>query len=753
MFIFFFNIFNVEHYNFLLTIITAYCLIGNCNIIALAPVLFIFFLPLSIYLFIYLFIIIIIIEVSLSLCLALKFYYFFSFSDLFGLVKKDCYNLAFVLKPNTGEVTSDFFICTLFLVIQMSTRFLHYLKEDKLARYSAGCLVCSTIAQLIRLLRLVLRSKTTKHKPLKHQEDVSSKDFWSNFHRLLKVCFPSFTSPEFLGMVLECYLIFLRASITIKTAQTISLAGRHLVNRKKDLLVHDLVDMALLAIPGTVAHVGVWYVRSFVSGRMKDNLYQRLAKLYFSGNNLYHITSSGFMDNPERRFVEDSIKFCNTFMNLFESLLAPVVNVVTLSYELSKGGGISAPGLIISYYLLAASVKSLILPDFSALMATAHEREAKLRTAHNVLVQHAEEVAFYGGEEREKEHTEELINSIVENEYKVKRSKWMMSLFDSIVLKYGSAFVGFVVCGIVVQEQSKKGEVDTAVLTQLYFKTSHLCMPFLKALGKLLMINLKLAAIVGSVQRVSELREVLLDVGQMNESDEKIVNDHYLLDQNFIEFSHANIVTPTQKCLIEDFSVRVVPNTHVLIRGKNGSGKSAIIRALAGLWPISQGTITVPSYDKLYIVPQRVYLPPGSLKRQLTYPMDESTVSDAVLLKFAELVGLDPVIERVGGLQAEENWQSVLSGGERQRVSLVRVLVHRPQFAILDECTSAVSADDERGLYLTLQQAGITLLTISHRDSLKELHDIIIEIDDNGGYRLTNKKNDSGFSPLGFQGI
>lgn len=635
----------------------------------------------------------------------------------------------------------------------MKTAVLNLYEKNKLVQFSFIFIALALNAHLIRLLKK-LRSRDKKL--ISNTESISSERFWSNFQRLLNVCFPRYLSLEFLGLLLECYIIYVRSSLTIKAAQRISSAGRHLVEGKRDLLITDLVDTAFLAIPGTIAHVGVWHVRSLIKERIKDNLHRRLSQLYFSGNNMYYLTTSGLLENPERRFVEDSIKFCNTFMNLFEALLKPVVNIITLSIELSKSGGVFAPGLIASFYAFVASFKALILPDFSELMATAEAREAKLRTAHNVLVQHAEEVAFYGGESREREHAGELMDAIVDNEHRVKKSKWVLALFDSILIKYGSVFIGFIVCGAIVNQQQLSGTTDKATMVGTYFKCATLTMPLLKALGKLLTLNLKLAALRGSVQRVSEVRDVLVRVGLgSKETENESTNEHYCTTyEELIEFSHVDITTPNNHILLKDFTLTVRPHSHVLILGKNGSGKSAIVRAFMEIWPISVGRLAKPSHEAYYIVPQRVYLPPGNFKSQLTFPKNPEDVDDVMVLKYAAALGLGPVIDRVGGLHVERDWQHLLSGGERQRVSLVRVLVHQPVFAILDECTSAVSLDDERSLYLALQQAGITLITIAHRESLKELHDVLVELNkpDDEGHSYTvsaiERSKTSNFSPL-----
>lgn len=192
-----------------------------------------------------------------------------------------------------------------------------------------------------------------------------------------------------------------------------------------------------------------------------------------------------------------------------------------------------------------------------------------------------------------------------------------------------------------------------------------------------------------------------------------------------------------------------------LISGPNGSGKSSLFRLLGGLWPLfGGGMISRPPVESgdLFYVPQKPYLPLGSLRDQLIYPFDEATFrkaghSDEQLLELLKIVHLEYLVEREehrlsGGnnllkeaLDMVRDWQDVLSGGEKQRIAMARLFLHRPRFAILDECTSAVSIDVEGELYRYAQETlKMTLFTISHRPSLNVFHAYRLQFDGQGGY-------------------
>jgi len=179
---------------------------------------------------------------------------------------------------------------------------------------------------------------------------------------------------------------------------------------------------------------------------------------------------------------------------------------------------------------------------------------------------------------------------------------------------------------------------------------------------------------------------------------------------------------------------------------------------VAGLWYVDHeislrlgGSVKKPR--EIFYIPQRPYLSLGTLRDQIIYPHNRADMAakgatDDTLQEILEEVGLPTLVEREGGWDAEREWRDALSGGDKQRIAMARLFYHSPKYAILDECTSALSLDVEQKLYSHAKELGITLLTVSHRylcsislayirTSLWQFHDFLLQFDGQGGYIFT----------------
>ncbi|KAG1818373.1 ABC transporter transmembrane region 2-domain-containing protein [Suillus variegatus] len=228
-----------------------------------------------------------------------------------------------------------------------------------------------------------------------------------------------------------------------------------------------------------------------------------------------------------------------------------------------------------------------------------------------------------------------------------------------------------------------------------------------------------------------------------------------------LEATSSETLSGPNTTLVRALTLTLRPGMHLMITGSNGVGKTAVARVLAGLWApgsrsmlrgsmCTDGTVARPVDDALtrptndadgrpgvFVIPQRPYHPTGSLLSQIIYPhsVSEFAASPAALSELESLLDaahLGYLVDREGGWDAVKEWRDVLSGGEKQRLAMARLYYHRPKFAILDECTSAVSSDVEGQMYEHAKALGITLITISLRPSLTKYHTHILTLTGDG---------------------
>lgn len=250
-----------------------------------------------------------------------------------------------------------------------------------------------------------------------------------------------------------------------------------------------------------------------------------------------------------------------------------------------------------------------------------------------------------------------------------------------------------------------------------------------EAIGRLVLAGREMSRLAGFTSRMNELILVLADINNgkyertmvsNSESADSIIGPGrgtMTFRDNVINFEKVPLVTPNGDVLVKELTFEVKSGMNVLVCGPNGCGKSSLFRILGELWPSWGGKVVKPPRGKLFYIPQRPYMTLGTLRDQIIYPHTHDEMlrrgkTDLDLEGYLEIVQLSYLKVRENGLDAIEDWIDVLSGGEKQRIAMARLFYHNPQFAILDECTSAVSVDVEGKSYIYILQYNIKPLLI-----------------------------------------
>jgi putative ATP-binding cassette transporter len=173
-----------------------------------------------------------------------------------------------------------------------------------------------------------------------------------------------------------------------------------------------------------------------------------------------------------------------------------------------------------------------------------------------------------------------------------------------------------------------------------------------------------------------------------------------------------------------------------MITGPSGSGKSTLFRTLAGIWPFGSGRLELSEKGQRFFLPQRAYVPIGTLRAAACYPSPDGTFSDARIVEALSALGLEKLADR---LDEDAHWEQQLSGGEQQRLALARALLHEPEWLFLDEATAGLEEAMEERVYELIEERlpGAALISIAHRAGVAQFHDVMWTIEPHAGRPAT----------------
>ena len=490
---------------------------------------------------------------------------------------------------------------------------------------------------------------------------------------------------------------------------------------------------------------GLDYITKLLALQFRENLAIDMNNKYLKNLTFYQITGiDSRISNPDQRLTQDIDKWAESLSNMYSNLTKPMLDIFMFGRKMSESLGVMGPVYIIGWYFLCGVILRSISPAFGSMVAEQQQKEGQFRSIHSRILGHAEEIAFYKGNDWEKRRLFENLEGLTSHMSMVVWKKLYMGGIDNFLVKYGASLVSSIVLAIPVfgsnsNKYMKTIGDDSGNITRDYIKNLSYLVNLAKAIGKLVVSYKDLQSLAGFTSLISETYVVLNDID--NQKFERTTirplpqpKGTYKRD-NFISFKNVPIISPTGDILIENMSITIYQGMHTVIRGPNGCGKSSLFRILGELWPLFDGEVTKPDIKQMSYIPQRPYLPYGSLRDQIIYPDLKSTKSDEELTEILTVVELEDVIIDRGGYNQVEDWNDTLSGGQKQKIALARILYHKPIFAILDECTSSVSFEVERKAYEKFIEEKITLITVTHRESLVKYHNHSLIMDGNGAYK------------------
>ncbi|KRP74237.1 ABC transporter ATP-binding protein/permease [Pseudomonas paralactis] len=477
--------------------------------------------------------------------------------------------------------------------------------------------------------------------------------------------------------------------------------------------------IAAVAILGAVYRL---YLTQMLTIRWRAWLTEKHFTRWLAHKNYYQLEQGGYTDNPDQRISEDLNNFTSGTLSLGLGLLRNVVSLVSFSIILwgVSGSievfGITIPGYMFWCALLYAAVGSwlthLIGRRLIGLSNQQQRLEADLRFSMVRVRENAESIALYNGEPNERQRLSTRFGKVWQNFWDIMKVSKRLTFFTA-----GYSQIAIIFPFIVAAPRYFTGKIELGELMQInsaFGNVQENFSWFINAYSELATWRATSDRLLSFQQAMSDNEQRAPAIDVRPEGERLVIKD---LGMDLADGRH----------LLTDADMTVEPGQRVMLSGRSGSGKSTLLRAMGHLWPAGHGSIRLPATRYLFL-PQKPYLPIGTLKAVLSYPQDDSGYAAERYAQVLETCRLPHLVAR---LDEANHWQRMLSPGEQQRLAFARALLFAPRWLYMDEATSAMDEEDEATLYQALidELPGLSIVSVGHRSSLKRFHGRHVRID------------------------
>jgi putative ATP-binding cassette transporter len=419
-------------------------------------------------------------------------------------------------------------------------------------------------------------------------------------------------------------------------------------------------------------------------------------------------------DNPDQRIAEDIKSFTKISTELLVDCFGAILTLASFAvilWNLSVPVPVTLWGnefMLRGYLLWIAIIYTvfstwgfgLLNRPLAKLFYKREKLEADFRKRMNIIGQSSDSIALSNGGDFEKRHLFALFDIIYRNEHKSIRLKSAIEFLRNIYKKVSSF-------------------LPALLLSPLYFQKLFHIGTLMQANNAFSRLNIALSVLINSYESVAELRSVALRLVELEDSMKQwqmisqqdkleIANDETVSAHNL------RIFLPDGKKLMEDFNLKLSSQS-LLLSGGNGQGKTTLFKAFAGLWPYTEGRISIPRGKKILFVPQKPYIPNATLKEVICFPEADTNYQDNICVQLLEDLGISAFS---ACLHEQKDWAQILSGGEKQLMVFARIIMHKPDIVFLDESTSSLAPDLRKRAFATLKRylPDLQIVSISHQD-------------------------------------
>lgn len=436
-------------------------------------------------------------------------------------------------------------------------------------------------------------------------------------------------------------------------------------------------------------------------------------------------------DNPDQRIQEDVGALVTNALDLSLGLVSAITTFFafiyilwtlsgTVSIPLGSLGTLKIPGYLVWVGMIYAIFGTFFTVKLGQPLVSLNfeqqRREASFRFAAIDLRSHSENVAMYKGEEHQRGVLNKLFSRVLDN--------WYLIILRQKLLLWFTA--GYAQASVLL---------PLVVALPNYFGKVFLLGGLIQSLQAFRSVQDSLSFIVNSYTQIAQWQAVAKRLttfaNHINDVEAKAAKANHLAFSKHgtksIEAKALTINTPDSGTLLENIHEIFTHGQHYLIKGRSGLGKSTFVKTLAGLWPYAAGNIILPEHQQVMYLPQKSYMPLGTLQEAILFPDKEKPADEnhiKVVLNLCRLNYLTPRLHEVA------NWSEQLSPGELQRIAFARVLLHQPDWVFLDESTSMLDLDNEKALYELIQTSlpNCSIVSVGHRPSLEAYHDHVIQM-------------------------
>lgn len=490
----------------------------------------------------------------------------------------------------------------------------------------------------------------------------------------------------------------------------------------------ELIHFSWLAAIYILLAVYSYYLQQTLILNWRRWLTTRFIDIWLQNKTYYNLQMFGKdTDNPDQRISEDVRQFVEMTLSFGIGILkafCTFASFVVILYNFSGSLSFTFMGktwTINGYMLWASLLYSVIGTYITHIVGRKlvkinfiqQKYEADFRFSMIRLRESAESVAFYRGEAQEGSVFKQRFKMLLDNFWKLVNKQKQLVFLNS-----GYSQIAIIFPFVVAMNRYLTKEVTLGGLMQVA-----------SAFGR---VQDSLSYFVDMYSSIAQWQAVVMRLTCFGHH----MHDVYQQAERFhverfaaadvVEVDNMQIDLPDGKPLLENISFTLHPGHNVLIKGVSGSGKSTLLRAISGIWPFVDGKIFLPERDKLMFIPQKSYLPLGTLRAALNYPGNKP-IDDTELIYLMDLCQIGYLKDK---LDLEADWSHVLSVGEQQRLAFVRAHIQQPQWLFLDEATSALDEDTEANMYSLLQERlqQTTVVSVGHRSTLNKYHELVLRL-------------------------